>query len=132
MAAIIAFGYALPAGFATSCLVSVAHASALAPIVPIADAMTLAAAPGRFQYGGCAVRRRVPLSWGSVGAGQVVEATNLRHRMDERDAVRASGRGGASTTPNALDPPVVERQANVRALSTAPGSLPLMALARWS
>jgi MFS transporter, PPP family, 3-phenylpropionic acid transporter len=43
MAAVIAFGYSRP--------VSVAHASTLAPIVPIADAMTLAAAPGRFQYG---------------------------------------------------------------------------------
>ena len=51
MAAVIAFGYLLPAGFAIFLIVSVAHASALAPIVPIADAMTLAAAPGRFQYG---------------------------------------------------------------------------------
>ena len=51
MAAVIALGYGLPAGFVVFLLVSVAHASALAPIVPIADAMTLAAAPGRFQYG---------------------------------------------------------------------------------
>ena len=48
MAAVIAFAYGLPAGFAIFLLVSVAHASALAPIVPTADAMTLAAAPGRF------------------------------------------------------------------------------------
>jgi len=67
MAGVIAFGYSLPAGFAIFLLVSVAHASALAPIVPIADAMTLAAAPGRFEYGGCAVRRRLPLSW-ALGA----------------------------------------------------------------
>jgi MFS transporter, PPP family, 3-phenylpropionic acid transporter len=51
IAAVIAFGYGLPAGFAIFLIVSVAHASTLAPIVPIADAMTLAAAPGRFQYG---------------------------------------------------------------------------------
>src|SRR5580704_13739245 len=51
MAAVIAFGYSPPAGFAIFLIVSVAHASALAPIVPIADAMALAAAPGRFQYG---------------------------------------------------------------------------------
>ena len=63
IAAVIAFGYGLPAGFAIFLLVSVARASTLAPIVPIADAMTLAAAPGRFQYGGCAVRRRPRLSW---------------------------------------------------------------------
>jgi MFS family permease len=51
VAAVIAFGYSLPAAFGIFLIVSVAHASMLAPIVPIADAMTLAAAPGRFQYG---------------------------------------------------------------------------------
>ena len=37
-AAVMAFGYSLPAGFAIFLIVSVAQASALAPIVPIADA----------------------------------------------------------------------------------------------
>src|SRR6202050_2181003 len=46
MAAVIAFGYDLPAGFAIFLLVSVAHASTLAPIVPIADAMAIAAGAG--------------------------------------------------------------------------------------
>ena len=63
LAAVIAFGYSLPAGFTIFLLVSVAHASALAPIVPIADAMTLAAAPGRFQYGWVRGGHRLPLSW---------------------------------------------------------------------
>ena len=63
MAAVIAFGYDLPAGFAIFLLVSVAHASTLAPIVPIADAMTLAAAPGRFTMGGCVVGPRPRLWW---------------------------------------------------------------------
>src|SRR6202167_1731437 len=40
MAAVIAFGYDLPAGFAIFLLVSVAHASTLAPIVPIPTALT--------------------------------------------------------------------------------------------
>ena len=35
IAAVIAFGYSLPAGFAIFLIVSVAHASALAPIVPM-------------------------------------------------------------------------------------------------
>ena len=76
MAGVIAFGYSLPAGFAIFLLVSVAHASTLAPIVPIADAMTLAAAPGRFQMvgGGGASAAFVV---GIVGAGQVVQATSL-------------------------------------------------------
>ena len=77
MAAVIAFGYDLPAGFAIFLLVSVAHASALAPIVPIADAMTLAAAPGRFQYGWVRGAASAAFVVGAVGAGQVVQATNL-------------------------------------------------------
>ena len=77
MAAVIAFGYGLPAGFAIFLLVSVAHASALAPIVPIADAMTLAAAPGRFQYGWVRGGASAAFVVGAVGAGQVVQATSL-------------------------------------------------------
>jgi MFS transporter, PPP family, 3-phenylpropionic acid transporter len=77
MAAIIAFGYGLPAGFAIFLLVSVAHASALAPIMPIADAMTLAATPGRFQYGWVRGAASAAFVVGAVGAGQVVQATSL-------------------------------------------------------
>ena len=100
MAAVIAFGYGLPAGFAIFLLVSVAHASALAPIVPIADAMTLAAAPGRFQYGWVRGGASAAFVVGSVGAGQVVQATSFGGiSLDERDAACASGRGGALATP---------------------------------
>jgi MFS transporter, PPP family, 3-phenylpropionic acid transporter len=77
MAAVIAFAYGLPAGFAVFLLVSVAHASALAPIVPIADAMTLAAAPGRFQYEWVRGVASAAFVVGAVGAGQVVQATSL-------------------------------------------------------
>src|SRR4029077_12034486 len=63
IAAVIAFAYGLPAGFAIFLIISVAHASTLAPIVPIADAMTLAARQAGSNTGGCAVRRRPPLSW---------------------------------------------------------------------
>ena len=85
IAAVIAFGYGLPAGFAIFLIVSVAHASALAPIVPIADAMTLAAAPGRFQYGwvrGAASAAFVVVSRGRWSGCQRNEP--WRHRMDEQ------------------------------------------------
>ena len=49
----------------------------LAPIVPIADAMTLAAAPGRFQYGWVRGGASAAFVVGVVGAGQVVQATSL-------------------------------------------------------
>ena len=77
LAAVIAFGYSLPAGFAIFLLVSVAHASSLSPIVPIADAMTLAAAPGRFQYGWVRGAASAAFVVGAIGAGQVVQATSL-------------------------------------------------------
>src|SRR3984885_6756943 len=129
-AAVIAFGYGLPAGFAIFLLVSVAHASALAPIVPIADAMTLAAALGRFQYGWVRGAASAAFVVGAVGAGQVVQATSLGGIVWMNGTLLALAAVAAMRLPrNALDRPVVPRQANVRALLAAPGFLPLMALA---
>ena len=131
MAAVIAFGYGLPAGVCrSSCFVSVAHASALAPIVPIADAMTLAAAPGRFQYGWVRGAASAAFVVGAVGAGQVVQATSLGGIVWMNGTILALAAVAALRLPqNALDRPVVRRQANVRALFAVPGFLPLMALA---
>ena len=130
IAAIIAFGYGLPAGFEIFLLVSVAHASALAPIVPIADAMTLAAAPGRFQYGWVRGAASAAFVAGVVGAGQVVEATSLGGIVWMNGTLLALAAVAALRLPrNALDRPVVRRQANVRVLFAVPGFLPLMALA---
>jgi MFS transporter, PPP family, 3-phenylpropionic acid transporter len=130
MAAVIAFGYGLPAGFAIFLLVSVAHASALAPIVPIADAMTLAVAPGRFQYGWVRGAASAAFVVGAVGAGQVVQATSLGGIVWMNGTLLALAAVAAMRLPrNALDRPVVRRQANVRALFAVPGFLPLMALA---
>jgi MFS transporter, PPP family, 3-phenylpropionic acid transporter len=130
MAAAIAFGYGFAAGFAIFLLVSVAHASALAPIVPIADAMTLAAAPGRFQYGWVRGAASAAFVVGAVGAGQVVGATSLGGIVWMNGTMLALAAVAALRLPrNALDRPVVRRQANVRALFAVPGFVPLMALA---
>jgi PPP family 3-phenylpropionic acid transporter len=130
MAAAIAFGYGFAAGFAIFLLVSVAHASALAPIVPIADAMTLAAAPDRFQYGWVRGGASAAFLVGVVGAGQVVQATSLGGIIWMNGTLLALAAVAALRLPrNALDRPVVRRQANVLALFAVPGFLPLMALA---
>jgi MFS transporter, PPP family, 3-phenylpropionic acid transporter len=130
MAAVIAFGYGLPAGFAIFLIVSVAHASALAAIVPIADAMTLAAAPGRFQYGWVRGGASAAFVVGAVSAGQVVQATNLSGIVWMNGTLLALAAVAALWLPrNALDRPLAPRRANVRALLAAPGFLPLMALA---
>jgi MFS transporter, PPP family, 3-phenylpropionic acid transporter len=130
MAAVIAFGYDLPAGFAIFLIVSVAHASTLAPIVPIADAMTLAAAPGRFQYGWVRGGASAAFIVGSVSTGQVVAATSLGGIIWMNGTLLALDAIAALWLPrNALDRPLAPRQANIRALLAAPGFLPLMALA---
>jgi PPP family 3-phenylpropionic acid transporter len=130
MAAVIAFGYGLPVGFAIFLFVSVAHASALAPIVPIADAMTLAAAPGRFQYGWVRGAASAAFVLGVVGAGQVAQATSVGGIVWMNGTMLALAAVAALRLPrNPLDRSVVRRQANVRALFVVPGFLPLMALA---
>jgi MFS transporter, PPP family, 3-phenylpropionic acid transporter len=130
IAAVIASGYGLPAGFTIFLLVSVAHASALAPIVPIADAMTLAAAPGRFQYGWVRGAASAAFVVGAVSAGQVVQATSFGAIVWMNGTLLALAAVAALWLPrNALDRPVAPRQANVRTLFAAPGFLPLMALA---
>ncbi len=129
-AAVIAFGYDLPAGFAVFLVVSIAHALTLAPIVPIADAMTLVAARGRFQYGWVRGGASAAFVVGSVGAGQVVAATSLSGIVWMNGTLLALAAVAALWLPrNALDRPMAPRQANVRALLAAPGFLPLMALA---
>jgi hypothetical protein len=121
MAAVIAFGYNLPAGFAIFLVVSVAHASTLAPIVPIADAMTLAAAPGRFQYGWVRGGASAAFIVGAVGAGQVVQAEPRRHRMDERDTACARRYCGALATPKCAR----------SALGATAGRCPRLACGAW-
>jgi MFS transporter, PPP family, 3-phenylpropionic acid transporter len=130
IAAMIAFGYSLPAAFAIFLFVSVAHASALAPIVPIADAMTLAAAPGRFQYGWVRGAASAAFVVGSVAAGQVIQATSFGAIIWMNGTLLALAAGAALRLPrNALDRPPALQRANLRALFAAPGFLPLMALA---
>src|ERR1700761_7427576 len=103
-AAVIAFGYSLPAGFAIFLVVSVAHASTLAPIVPIADAMTLAAAPGRFQYGWVRGGASAAFIVGTVGAGQAVAEIGLGSIIWVNGALLALAALAALWLPqNALD-----------------------------
>jgi PPP family 3-phenylpropionic acid transporter len=117
MAAVIAFGYGLPAGFGIFLIVSVAHASALAPIVPIADAMTLAAASGRFQYGWLRGGASAAFIVGAVSAGQVVQATSLGGIVWMNGTLLALAAVATLWLPrNALDRPLAPRRANVRAL----------------
>jgi MFS transporter, PPP family, 3-phenylpropionic acid transporter len=131
VAALVALGYRLPSGFAIFLFVSVAHASALAPIVPIADAMTLAAAPGRFQYGWVRGAASGAFVIGAISAGQVIEATSLAGIILMNGALLGLAALAALRLPdNALDRPVASRQtAQLRVLFRVPGFFALITLA---
>ena len=92
--------------------------------------MTLAAAPGRFQYGWVRGGASAAFVVGAVGAGQVVQATSFGGIIWMNGALLALAAVAALWLPrNALDRPATPRRGDVRALLAAPGFLPLMALA---
>ncbi len=79
-AALVAFGYLPASGLLPLLLVSVAHASVLAPIVPLSDALALAAsgAAGRgFQYGWVRGAGSAAFVLGTLAAGQAVAGFGL-------------------------------------------------------
>ncbi len=75
-AAVVALGYAPARGFVALALVSVAHATLLAPLTPVADAMSTKAAdtpgPGGFDYGWVRGTGSAAFIIGSMVAGQMV------------------------------------------------------------
>lgn len=73
-AAVIAMGYAPARGLLPLALVSVAHAAVLAPLSPVADALSLGAAErsGGFEYGWVRGAGSAAFILGSVAAGQAV------------------------------------------------------------
>ena len=60
-------------------LISVAHASALAPLTPIADALTLGSASGKpsFEYGWVRATGSVAFIVGTLVSGPLVELNGL-------------------------------------------------------
>ena len=92
--------------------------------------MTLAEAPGRFQYGWVRGAASAAFVVGAIRAGQVVQATSLGGIVWMNGTLLALAAVAALWLPrNALDQPLAPRQADIRALLAAPGFLPLMALA---
>lgn len=78
-AACVAFGYLPAVGLWALLLISVAHASVLAPLTPIADALTLAAGTvgRRFEYGWVRGAGSAAFILGTLLAGQTVARFGL-------------------------------------------------------
>ncbi len=80
--AIVALGYRIPGGFFVLLGIAVLHAAMLAPLVPLADALTLQAATAkpagpRFDYGWVRGAGSAAFIVGTVLAGQCVERSGL-------------------------------------------------------
>jgi MFS family permease len=78
-ASIVALGYAPARGLPLLLLISLAHATVLAPLTPIADALTLGSAsdkPG-FEYGWVRAAGSAAFIVGTLVSGRLVEADGL-------------------------------------------------------
>ncbi len=125
----LALGYLAPGGFALLLLVGVLHASVLAPMVPLADALALGAAPGRFQYGWVRGAGSAAFILGAAGAGQVVEAWGLGSIVWMNAGLLAAAAVAALAVPASPTPPAITREAGALALLRLPGFVRLSLVA---
>ena len=107
-AALVAFGYLPAFGLLPLLLVSVAHAAVLAPIVPLADALALAAgAAGRgFQYGWVRGAGSAAFILGTLASGQAVAAFGLTAIIWLNGALLSLATLCAARLPDRLHHPV--------------------------
>lgn len=127
--AAVALGYLLPGGFQTLLLVSVLHAAVLAPVVPLADTLALAAAPGRFAYGWVRGAGSAAFVAGATGAGQTIAALGLASLVWMNAGLLAVAALAAVRVPEAAAVATPVRDAPAaRALLRVPGFVRLMAV----
>jgi MFS transporter, PPP family, 3-phenylpropionic acid transporter len=108
VAALVAFGYLPAFGLWPLLLVSVAHASVLAPIVPLADALAVAAGPsGRgFQYGWVRGAGSAAFILGTLLAGLAVSRFGLVAIIWLNGTLLAAAAGCTARVPDRLHHPV--------------------------
>jgi PPP family 3-phenylpropionic acid transporter len=105
-AALVAFFYLPAAGLWPLLLVSVTHATALAPINPLADALSLAAATaGRFQYGWIRGAGSAAFILGTLLSGEVVNHFGLVAIIWLNGTLLAVAAAAAATVPDFLHRP---------------------------
>ena len=128
IAAAVALGYLLPGGLATLLAVSVLHASLLAPLVPLADALSVEAVPGR--YGWIRGAGSAAFIVGSNIAGHAVAMTGLPSILWLNAGLLAVAAAAALAVPDAVAEPAPPGPAgSPLALLRLPGFLRLMLVA---
>jgi len=79
LAALAACGFLLPAGFGLLLLVMALHSAAFAPVVPLTDALALAAsrAPGGFDYARVRAAGSIAFMLAAIAVGQAVALAGI-------------------------------------------------------
>lgn len=100
-AAAVALGYGPARGMALLLMISVAHASVLAPLTPVADALALGSAEhGRFRYGWVRGAGSAAFIVGTLLSGQLVDGFGLGIIVWLNAALLAAAAGLAWMLPN--------------------------------
>ena len=109
-ASIVAFGYIPAEGVWLLLAASVLHAALLAPITPIADALTLEAAIGRFEYGWVRGAGSAAFILGTLLSGLAVSRFGLVAIVWLNGALLAAAAVFGSRVPDLLRTPVRRTQ----------------------
>ena len=118
-ASLVAFCYLPVAGLTMLLLVSVAHASVLAPIVPLSDALAVAdATPDQFAYGWVRGAGSAAFILGTLVAGQIVAHAGLASTIWLNGALLAVAAWCATRLPDRLRQPDRHAAAEAGGLSS--------------
>ena len=129
--AVVALAYSPARGMAVLLMVGVAHASVLAPLTPVADALALGSAErGRFRYGWVRGAGSAAFIAGALLSGQLVDALGLGVIVWLNAALLAGAAGLAWMLPNRVaGAKQAGTRAGVWALLKVPIFVRLMAVA---
>ncbi len=135
--AAVALGYLSARGFALLLLVSVLHASVLAPLTPVADALTLGSSERRpgFPYGWVRGAGSASFIVGTLLSGQAVSRFGLGAFVWMNAALLAAAAGVAPFLPNRVagrtegPAPAATQRGSVAALLRTPAFPRLMVVA---
>ncbi len=124
--ALVALGYVPARGLAPLLLVSVAHAAALAPLTPVADALALGSASGRrgFEYGWVRAAGSGAFILGTLLSGQMVERAGLGIVVWLNAGLLAAAACAARAVPNRVAGTRAAPCASEGPQGSAPGSPP--------
>ncbi len=130
-AAVVATGYAPARGLLPLLLVSVAHAAVLAPLTPLADALTLGSSRGKpgFEYGWVRAAGSAAFIGGTLLSGRLVGWHGLGVIVWLNAGLLAAAACLGWLLPNrmaGLDAAAAPRRGSIRDLLALPGFVPLM------